>query len=247
MYLIKDRRLGRDYFIFTQEDPRKEGYKGDVVDGVILDYDMNAIHLWPDGEPRPEPRLGRDPTNQRHYKVFKFPHELQAAGFELVDYNTPILAYSWEDYREMFPVPAELAKTLGQSEWFDYLDEIDEAAKLRQKQNPEPEPPLGSDRDLIAEWVAKRHLSADGSLRQIVYLPTGAPPNEIRLLEINERLTRPENTLEPIDFSIDVAGKAMRLSVADLTGEQFEQLRRNPANLPPGWSLEKLRFWGRRR
>ena len=103
MFLVKDRRLGMDYYVFTQLDPRTDGYRGDVTEDVNLEFDMNAIHRWPDGEPRPSPRLGRDPSNPRHYRVFKFPHELEAARFEFVDYNTPIIAYSWLDFRQRFP------------------------------------------------------------------------------------------------------------------------------------------------
>jgi hypothetical protein len=79
MFLVKDRRLGMDNYVFTQTDPRTEGYKSDVIEGVTLDYDMNAIHLWPDRQPRPNPQLGRDPKNPKHYKVFKFREELDDA------------------------------------------------------------------------------------------------------------------------------------------------------------------------
>src|ERR1700733_5294485 len=108
MFLVKDRRLGMDDFVFMQTDPRAEGYKGDVSEDVTLDYDMNAIHLWPYGQPRPNPQLGRDPKNPKHYKVFKFPEELHAAGFEFVHFNTPFVTYSWSDYRKRYyPVPEE--------------------------------------------------------------------------------------------------------------------------------------------
>jgi hypothetical protein len=244
MFLIKESRSGRDYFIFTHTDPRKEGYRGELIDDVVLDYDVNAVHLWPDGEPAPQPELGRDPTNPKHYTVFKFPDQRRAAGFEFVQQNTPIDLYSWRDYLRMFPA---LAQALEQEEWSDYLDEIDEATKLRRQQTVDAEPPPGSNRDRIAEWVAKRHLSADGSLRQVVYLPTGAPPDEIRLLEVNERLPRSEDTPEPIDFGIEVAGRPIKLFVADVTGDQLEKLKRDQANLPTGWSLDKALSWGRRR
>lgn len=44
MFLIRDRRYGKDHFVFTHMNPRTEGYQGDVAEDIQLDYDMNAIH-----------------------------------------------------------------------------------------------------------------------------------------------------------------------------------------------------------
>jgi hypothetical protein len=244
MFLIQDRRYGQDHFVFTHIDPRKERYKGDVTEGIQLDYDMNAIHLWPDGEQSPDPQLGRDPANPKHYKVFKFPNELHDSGFMFVDGQAPIVAYSWLDYVKMFPNPKELAERLEEYEWFDFLDETDEGMKLRRQNDLDADPPPGSDRDRIAEWVAKRHLSADGSIRQVYYLPTDAPPQEIRLLEINERISAPEDRPEPLDFGVEVAGVALKLSVVDISKDQLEKMKRDPSNLPPGWKWEGVQKWG---
>ncbi len=245
MYLAKDHRYGMDYFVFSRTDPRKDGYAGKVIENVTLDFHAD-IDIWPDGQPTPEPQLGRDPTNRTHYKVFKSPHELQDAGFEFVTPNTPVEVYSWRAYRRMFPVPKDLAESLGQDEWSQYLDEIDEATKLLRQKDTEPEPPVGSDRDKIAEWVAKRHLGTDGSIRQVVYLPSGAPANEIRLLEVNERIARSEEVPEPLDFGIEIAGRAIKVFVADVTKAQLEKLKADPSFLPKGWAWGGERVWGLR-
>lgn len=247
MFLVVDRRLGMDYYVFTQLDPRTDGYRGAVTEDVSLEFDMNAIHRWPDGEPRPSPRLGRDPSNPRHYRVFKFPHELEAARFEFVDYNPPIVAYSWLDFRQRFPTFAEATLGMSSDEWLDELDNIDDATKLRHQTDADPEPALGSNRDQIAEWVAKRHLSTDRSIRQVVYLPVGAPLNEIRLLEINERFARAEDQPEPLDFGVEIAGQELKVFVADVTSDQLERLKATPSNLPKGWSLDQAKVWGRRK
>lgn len=244
MFLLKDRRLGQEYFVFTHTDPRDEGFRGEVVAGAELDYD-NDIHHWPDGEPRPQPQLGRDPANPKRFKVFKFPEQLRAAGFERVYDNTPLVVPSWQYYSTLFPTPAALAQTLGQDEWAEYLDEIDEATRQRRTKD-EPEPPPGSDRDAIAEWIAKRHLGADGSIRQVVYLPAGAPPNEIRLVEVNERIVRAEDAPEPLDFGVTIAGRAMKVLVADVSKSQLERLKANPSSLPNGWAWGGERTWGLR-
>lgn len=186
MFLIHDRRLAMDNYVFTQTDPRTDGYKGEVIEGVTLDYDMNAIHHWPDGERRPDPQLGRDPKNPAHYKVFKFENELRAAGFRLIHSSTPFLAYSWSDYRKRYyPVPEEYAKTMTQDEWFDFLEDADSAAKIRKRMNEPQKPMNGENMDEIAKWVAQRHMGADGGIHQVWYLRAGPPADEIRLLEVS--------------------------------------------------------------
>jgi hypothetical protein len=244
MYLIQDRRYGQDHFVFTHVDPRTEGYGGKVEEGVQLDYDMNSVHHWRQGEPRPAPQLGRDPANPKHYQVFKFPDELQIAGFELVSSQAPILVYSWLDYRKLVPLPHEVAEKMDLHEWFEVLDSSDEGMKLRRRSEVDADPPPGSDRDRIAEWVAKQHLAADGSIRQVYYLPAGSPPQEIRLLEINERYSTPDDQPEPFDFGLEVSGQALRLSVADVSREQLEVMEQNPSFLPQGWKWEGARKWG---
>lgn len=248
MFLVKDRRLGMDKYVFTQMDPRAEGYKGDVIEGVALKYDIEAIHNWPDGENRPNPQLGRDPNNTKLYKVFKFPEELQAAGFEFVYSNRPFFAYSWSDYRKQYyPIPAEYAETMTQDEWFDFLEEADFAAKIRKKMSEPKEPKQGSSRDQIAEWVAKRHMGADGGIHHVWFLPSGSPADEIRLLEVSERFTGEAAKIEPIDFGLDLDGAKYKLLVADISAEHLEKIKADPAKLlPKDWMIDGVLIWGRR-
>ncbi|MFL5338579.1 MAG: hypothetical protein ACJ8F7_00280 [Gemmataceae bacterium] len=249
MFLVKDRRLGMDTYVFTRTDPRTDGYKGDVIEGVSLDYDMNAIHIWPDGEDSPNPQLGRNPKNPKHYKVFKFPQELRTAGFEFVNSNTPFVTYSWSDYRKRyFPVPEEYAKSMSQDEWFDFLEEADFAAKIRKKMGEPVEPKPGSTRDQIAEWVAKRHMGADAAIQQVWFLPAESPTDEIRLLEVSERYTPESGEIEPFDFGVDVADTKVKLRVADVTVEQIAKIKAEPAKwLPKGWKINDALVWGRRK
>ena len=249
MFLVKDRRLGMDNYVYTQTDPRTEGYKGDVIEGVTLDYDMNAIHRWPHGQPSPNPQLGRDPNNSTHYKVFKAPDELRAEGFEFVHFNTPFVEYSWSDYRKRYyPVPEEYAKTMTQDEWFDFLEETDSAAKIRKKKMSEPNNPTqGSNRDQIAEWVADRHMGADGGIHHVWFLPSGSPEDEIRLLEVSERFTGEAAKIEPIDFGLDVDGAKYKLLVADVSEEQLGKIKADPVkSLPKDWKIDGALIWGRR-
>lgn len=248
MFLVKDRRLGKDNYVFTETDPRTEGYKGDVIEGVTLDYDMNSIFRWPHGQRSPNPQLGRDPKNPKQYKEFKFPEELHAAGFEFVHDGTPFLEYSWSDYRKRYyPVPEEYAKTMTQDEWFDFLEEADSATKIRKQMSAPDDPKQGSDREQIAEWVAQRHMGADGGIHQVWFLHAGAPADEIRLLEVSERFTGGAAKIEPIDFGLDVDGAKYKLLVADVSGEQLEKIKADPAQaLPSDWKFDDALVWGRR-
>ncbi|MBY0455930.1 MAG: hypothetical protein K2V38_01185 [Gemmataceae bacterium] len=246
MYLVRLRRLGVDDFVFTHTDPREEGYSGDVEDGVGLDFDMNEVARWPDGTPRPQPQLARDPNDPKKYRVFKFPQEREAAGYELVDANTPIVAFTWAEYKRRYGTFSDLAESLPQEEFEAELDRIDEATKRVWQRDDNPEPPPGSDRDAIAEWVAKQHLAVSGSIRQVVYLPAAAPPDEIRLLEVNERLPVGDGPLTPLDFGAKIAGCPVTVSVVDVTKDQLEKLRADERLLPAGWNWEGARVWGSR-
>ncbi len=248
MFLVKDRRLGLDNYVFTHTDPRTEGYKGDVIEGVTLDYDWNAIVPWADGQPRPNPQLGRDPNDPKHYKVFKFPEELHAAAFEFVHFNTPFVEYSWSDYRKRYyPVPEEYAKTMSQDEWFDFLEEADAATQIRKKMSEPNKPKQGDSRAQVAEWVAKRHMGADGGIHQVWFLQLGSPAGEIRLLEVSERFTGEAAKIEPIDFGLDIEGAKYKLLVADVSVEQLEKIKADPAKLlPKDWKIDGALIWGRR-
>ena len=77
------------------------------------------------------------------------------------------------------------------------------------------------------------------------YLPREAPPGEIRLLELNERLAGAESRAEAIDFGLDVEGAQFLLFVADITSEQLDQIKKDPSRLPSGWSLDESKIWRR--
>jgi hypothetical protein len=94
------------------------------------------------------------------------------------------------------------------------------------------------DRDSIAATYAKRHKETDPAIRAIHYLPTGAPINEIRLVEVNEAIigiARPE----PIDFGVDSGTpNEHKLIVVDVTPKQWEEVREGTLPLPVGWTLK---------
>jgi len=96
-------------------------------------------------------------------------------------------------------------------------------------------------RDSIAATYAKRHKETDPAIRAIYYLPTEAPPNEIRLVEVNEAITGTAGP-EPIDFGVDAGTpNEHKLIVFDVTPEQWEEVREGTLPLPKGWTLEGSR------
>jgi hypothetical protein len=64
-------------------------------------------------------------------------------------------------------------------------------------------------RDSIAATYAKRHKETDPAIRAIHYLPTGAPPNEICLVEVKEAITGTAGP-EPIGFGVDFGAKGAK-------------------------------------
>jgi hypothetical protein len=94
------------------------------------------------------------------------------------------------------------------------------------------------DRDSFAEWYAHRHFQTDAGVQRIFYLPVNSPPREIRLLEVNGLI--PEmNSLEPIDFGVDIGGQeGHTLFVLDVTPTQWEAIEKGELTLPPGWTLD---------
>jgi hypothetical protein len=141
---------------------------------------------------------------------------------------------------------ARQAEQLNDSQWYAFLDALDEVAKRRrQRESDVPDRPEDYSRDGIAAWIAHNHLLADSSVREIWYLPHGAE-NEIHLLEISERIESGGDELTPIDFAVDIEGVHYKLFVGDLTSDQLQQVKAGSIRLPPGWSLDGAKVVGRR-
>ena len=93
-------------------------------------------------------------------------------------------------------------------------------------------------RDSLAQWYARRHLETDAGVERIYYLPTNAPPREIRFLEVN-RMVSETTPPEPIDFGVDIdSDNAHTLYVLDVTPSQWEAIQGREMGLPDGWILD---------
>jgi len=150
------------------------------------------------------------------------------------------------------PTPQELARVAEQyveEQWFEFLDELDAVSRRRQQRNPAAPVPAGPERDEMALWIARKHLAADSSIRKVLYLPKGAPADEIHLLDVNDRLALPEaenGKIAPIEFGLNVQGAPFQLFVADITSEQLDAIKAGRLSLPAGWDLADHITTGRR-
>jgi hypothetical protein len=97
----------------------------------------------------------------------------------------------------------------------------------------------------FAEWLARRHMSSDMAIERVVYLPSGARDDEIRLLEVNRLLNPPDpDVKEPLDFSPD--DLSYKVFVADVRADQWERIKQAPdALLPRGWMLDSNLIFAR--
>lgn len=136
----------------------------------------------------------------------------------------------------------DLVHALAQLDPASFEDVITSA--FRQRYNSEavahqtaPDPRATSEQ--FAQWIATRHLSSDAAIERVVYLPTGSPDDEIRLLEVNRFLNPPEpDVIEPLDFTPDT-DPPFKVFVADVTTDQWERIKQSPESiLPAGWRLE---------
>jgi len=136
----------------------------------------------------------------------------------------------------------ELIQTLAQLDAATLEDVITSAYRQRQvaegDASPAPPGPHAKPQQ-FAHWLAKRHLSSDGAIERVVYLPTDSPGDEIRLLEVNRFLNPPDpDAVEPLDFTPDI-DLPFRVFVADVTTDQWERIKQAPESiLPAGWKME---------
>lgn len=95
----------------------------------------------------------------------------------------------------------------------------------------------------FAEWLARQHLRFDSRLTQAVYLPAGAPEDEVRLLEVNTGLfVQPGDPIVSFQSTPSNSDMPFRTWIADVTPDEWQRICKNPALLPEGWSLDGNRI-----
>ncbi len=136
---------------------------------------------------------------------------------------------------------AKLVQELTELDDADWADVLERARRERQNGfEPEPTLPKTPSRDELAQWCGRSHLAADPGIKEVIYLPGNAPPNEIRLLEVNLfSHVAPDAPIEPIDFGSEPEfASRFLLLVADVTPEQWEAIKQGQLPLPAGWVLD---------
>jgi len=101
-------------------------------------------------------------------------------------------------YKELLDLPHR--------QYSDLIRRVDmERRQAIEREEEGHAPDAGMSRDEFARWIGRRHFAIDKGISRIMYLPTGAPPEEVRLLEVNELAHIPENApIEAIDFMPDI-------------------------------------------
>jgi len=107
---------------------------------------------------------------------------------------------------------------------------------------------IAFDRDATADWYARQHLKVDGGIAGVVYLPKNSGDREIRFLEINEDMLDADDSLEPVNFGVDMGtGNEHVLWVIDLTPEQYTRVWERKLSLPETWTLDNAVHYSRDR
>jgi len=98
----------------------------------------------------------------------------------------------------------------------------------------------------FARWLGMQHLKFDKRLTNVIYLPHGAPDDQVRLLEVNTGLyPDPGTPLTPIEATPAVTELPFRVWILDITPDEWAQVQANPQILPAGWSLDNRVTIGR--
>lgn len=71
------------FYVFTDEDPRNDGYDGPVEQDVRLD-ESGTIGGRSANATAAVPCLGQDPSDPRHFKVFECTKDCRRDGFSPV-------------------------------------------------------------------------------------------------------------------------------------------------------------------
>lgn len=140
------------------------------------------------------------------------------------------------DVQELF----KQLRDLPPRQYSDLIRKVDVERRQAVEREDRDHPPSGAmSRDEFARWIARQHFAIDKGITRIFHLPNGAPDQDVRLLEINELASIPENApIEAVDFAPDIEGVHFRLFVADVTPHQLEGIQANHAKLPAGWNFE---------
>ena len=96
MYLVVDPIT--NFYIFTEKDPREDGFDGPVEQDVQLD-DSGTIRGRSVDSTTAVPCLGRSPTDDKFYRVFACMKDCRNRGFEPIA-GVYAKFESWSEFQE---------------------------------------------------------------------------------------------------------------------------------------------------
>jgi hypothetical protein len=97
MFYVHDQSCG--LHVFTVEDPRSEGYEGEVRENAQLNFDPR-LHEWPYGAERPQPVLAVSEANSQHFQGFASATAALEFGYRVLT-GTWVVFPRWSKYLEM--------------------------------------------------------------------------------------------------------------------------------------------------
>lgn len=122
----------------------------------------------------------------------------------------------------------------------ELLREVDAERRATAKREEAKDPVRpGMSRDDFARWVARQHHEIDAGVSRILYLPDGAPADEVRLIESNLLTPLPEEApILAFPFRTDLDEVDFKVYVADVTESQFQKVLDRRVELPGGWRID---------
>jgi hypothetical protein len=84
-------------YVFTREDPRKDGFPGMMQEAVRLDIPED-LDRWPEGTTAPHPCLAVSEEDGTHYRVFQYRNQCRPAGYRPLSMLYAVHT-TWADYR----------------------------------------------------------------------------------------------------------------------------------------------------
>lgn len=137
---------------------------------------------------------------------------------------------------DLIPTLANLPR----HEYAELIRQVDEQRRQAAEQEEQKHRPRsGMSKEEFVTWIARQHRAIDKGITRILFLPNGAPPEEVRLLEVNTLASLPENgSVEAVDFMPDIEDVHYTLFVADVTPRQLEAIMNGQLPLPQGWQLD---------
>ena len=122
----------------------------------------------------------------------------------------------------------------------DLILEVD-AERRAKVRRWEAEHPLRPDmsRDEFTAWIARQHFLYDKGVRRIIEFPGDAPPDEIRLIEVNALAAVPELApIDPFDMTPDSdETPPFRVITAVVGPRRIDGVLKGEIPLPDAWRL----------